>query len=53
MVSHDDDPPTTASGWKRLNGFYKRKHDDTCAMEERGLEDGEVLSANHKRQKVE
>ena len=53
MVSQDDDTPTVASGWKRLNGFYKRKQDDAHAGEKRGIEDEEVLSANHKRQKVE
>ena len=51
MVSHEDDTPTAASGWKRLNGFYKRK--DACATEKGGIEDEEVLSANHKHQKVE
>ena len=51
MVSHEDDTPTATSGWKRLNGFYKSK--DAHAGEKRGIEDEEVLSANHKCQKVE
>ena len=54
MISEDGDTPTATSDWKRLNDIYKKKQDDAHALENTGGdEDEEVLSANHKRQKVE
>ena len=50
MVSEDGDTQPTAFGWKRLNTFYKKQDDVT---RKRRVEDGDELSATHKRQKTE